>query len=186
MSNGKVIIGVTGGIAAYKTPALVSQLVKSGVETAVVVTPAARHFVGLASLAALSGRAVHEEMFAPDFPLGAHIELAREADLLCVVPASADFMAKAANGLADDLLSTLYLAFTGPVQMCPAMNKEMWAKSAVQRNVATLVADGVQLIGPESGWQSCRVVGEGRMSEPPEIFTAITGKLAEIRRSASK
>lgn len=173
MSQRKVIIGVTGGIAAYKTAALVSQLVKADVDVTVVMTHASHHFVGAATLTALSGKRVHTELFDDAMPLGAHIELARRANLLCVVPASADFMAKAASGLADDLLSTLYLAFTGDVMMCPAMNKEMWAHPAVQRNVKQLIEDGVQMIGPDSGWQSCRVEGTGRMTEPEEIFQAI-------------
>lgn len=173
MSQRSVIIGVTGGIAAYKTPALVSQLVKADVDVTVVMTEASHHFVGAATLTALSGKRVHTNLFDDAMPLGAHIEIARRADLLCIVPASADFMAKAAQGLADDLLSTLYLAFTGDVMMCPAMNKEMWAHPAVQRNVHQLVEDGVRMIGPDSGWQSCRVEGTGRMTEPDEIFTAL-------------
>ena len=173
MSQRSVIIGVTGGIAAYKTAALVSQLVKADVDVTVVMTHASHHFVGAATLTALSGKRVHTELFDDAMPLGAHIELARRANLLCIVPASADFMAKAAHGLADDLLSTLYLAFTGDVMMCPAMNKEMWAHPAVQRNVKQLVGDGVQMIGPDSGWQSCRVEGTGRMTEPDEIFQTI-------------
>ncbi|MBA2117748.1 flavoprotein [Bremerella alba] len=178
MSPRKVIIGVTGGIAAFKTPALVSQLVKADVDVTVVMTHASHHFVGAATLTALSGKRVHTELFDEAMPLGAHIELARRADLLCIVPASADFMAKAAQGLADDLLSTLYLAFTGNVMMCPAMNKEMWAHPALQRNVQQLLEDGVRMIGPDSGWQSCRVEGTGRMTEPEEIFDAIEEHLA--------
>lgn len=178
MSSRKVIIGVTGGIAAFKTAALVSQLVKADVDVTVVMTHASHHFVGAATLTALSGKRVHTELFDDAMPLGAHIELARRANLLCVVPASADFMAKAAQGLADDLLSTLYLAFTGDVMICPAMNKEMWAHPAVQRNVQQLVEDGVRMIGPDSGWQSCRVEGTGRMTEPEEIFQAIEKHLA--------
>ncbi|MBI1246420.1 phosphopantothenoylcysteine decarboxylase [bacterium] len=173
MKHRKVIIGVTGGIAAYKTPALVSQLVKANVDVTVVMTAASQQFAGVATLSALSGKPVHTKLFDDSMPLGAHIELARQAALLCIVPASADFLAKAALGMADDLLSTLYLAFTGDVMMCPAMNKEMWAHAAVQRNLKTLVEDGVQIIGPDSGWQSCRVEGEGRMTEPDEIFQAI-------------
>ncbi|RCS54631.1 phosphopantothenoylcysteine decarboxylase [Bremerella cremea] len=173
MSDRKVIIGVTGGIAAYKTPALVSQLVKADVDVTVVMTAASHHFAGAATLTALSGKRVHTELFDENMPLGAHIELARRASLLCIVPTSADFMAKAALGLADDLLSTLYLAFTGKVFMCPAMNKEMWAHPAVQRNVKTLIEDGVTMIGPDSGWQSCRVEGTGRMTEPDEIYAKI-------------
>lgn len=178
MSQRRVIVGITGGIAAYKTAALVSQMAKADFDVTVVMTEAAQHFVGAASLTALAGRRVHTELFDDAMPLGAHIELARRAELLCVAPASADFLAKAALGLADDLLSTLYLAFTGDVLMCPAMNKEMWAKAAVQRNIRTLQEDGVRMIGPDSGWQSCRVEGTGRMTEPDEIFAAIEAYLA--------
>ncbi len=179
MSRRRVIIGVTGGIAAYKTAALVSQMAKADYQVTVVMTKAAHQFVGAATLTALAGRAVYTDLFDGAMPLGPHIELAREADLLCIVPASADFLAKAALGLADDLLSTLFLAFAGPVMMCPAMNKEMWAQPAVQRNVATLLSDGVQMIGPDSGWQSCRVEGTGRMSEVDTIFQAIEAHFAQ-------
>ena len=125
---------------------------------------AAEEFIGPATFAALTGRPVVRDAFDHEaFPLGAHISLAERAQLLLVAPASADFMAKAAHGLADDLLSTLYLAFTGRVLMAPAMNTAMWEKAAVQRNVAQLRADGVQFIDPESGWLSCRQVGAGRV-----------------------
>lgn len=174
----EILIGVTGGIAAYKTAALVSDLVQSGVGVTVVITRSAEKFVGRATFAALTGRPVATRIFETDeHPLGAHILLARQAELLCIAPATADLLAKAACGLADDLLTTLLLSFTGKVLMAPAMNKEMWAKSAVQRNVAQLKEDGVQIIGPAEGWQSCREVGAGRMSEPAEIAAAIRAAL---------
>jgi phosphopantothenoylcysteine decarboxylase len=170
----EILIGVTGGIAAYKTAALVSELVQSGVGVTVVMTRDATKFVGPATFRALTGRPVATRVFErDDHPLGPHIELARKAELLCVAPATANFLGKAAGGLADDLLSTLLLSFTGKVLMAPAMNKEMWAKPAVQRNVAQLVEDGVQMIGPGAGWQSCREVGAGRMAEAAEIAAAI-------------
>jgi phosphopantothenoylcysteine decarboxylase/phosphopantothenate--cysteine ligase len=125
-------------------------------------------------MAALSGRSVVTQMFDPAFPLGAHIELARANQLLCVAPATANFMGKAAQGICDDLLSTLYLCFRGPVLMAPAMNSEMWEKPSVQRNIQQLIADGVQIIGPKQGWLSCRVAGIGRMAEADEIFEALT------------
>lgn len=181
MSRREVIVGVSGGIAAYKTATLVSRLVQSGHGVTVVMTDAAMRFVGPATFAALSGRPVATDVFSETiFPLGPHIEVARGGDMLCVVPASADFLAKSALGLADDLLSTLYLAFAGPVLMAPAMNAEMWSKPAVQRNVERLRSDGVKFVGPDSGWQSCRDVGAGRMAEPEEILreiSAILGKL---------
>ena len=119
---------------------------------------------------------------ADDHPLGPHIELARQAELLCVAPATANFLAKAARGLADDLLSTLLLSFTGPVLVAPAMNSEMWEKPAVQRNVAQLRDDGFHIVDPGEGWQSCRERGVGRMAEPAEIAAAIRTLLEQISR----
>lgn len=172
-SGFRVLLGVTGGIAAFKAAALTSQLAQNEFAVQVVLTPAAASFVGAATFAALSGRPVVQDMFDPAFPLGPHIELARQADLLCIAPATANFLAKAAQGMADDLLSTLYLCFTKPVLMAPAMNCEMWNKPAAQRNVKQLEQDGVQFVGPQSGWLSCRDQGVGRMAEANEIFAAI-------------
>jgi phosphopantothenoylcysteine decarboxylase/phosphopantothenate--cysteine ligase len=169
----ELIIGVSGGIAAYKTAALVSSLVQSGHGVSVAMTRAARKFVGPATFRALTGRSVITDQFDPRFPLGAHIELAEKADLFCVAPASADVLAKAACGLADDVLSTLLLSFTGPVLLAPAMNTAMWDKPVVQRNLTTLRADGVHFVGPQVGWQSCRRTGMGRLAEPSEIQAAI-------------
>src|SRR5262245_680195 len=127
----EIIVGVTGGIAAYKTAALVSDLVQGGTGVTVVMTRGARKFIGAATFRALTGRPVYSQTFdAEHFPLGPHIELARQAQALCVAPATADFLAKAANGIADDLLTTLLLSFTGPVLIVPAMNTEMWTKPA--------------------------------------------------------
>jgi phosphopantothenoylcysteine decarboxylase len=173
MRDREILIGVTGGIAAYKTAALVSQLVQAGAKVTVVMTAAAQRFVGPATFTALTGRSVASDMFDAAYPLGAHIELAQRAELLCVAPASANFLAKAARGLADDLLSTLYLSFAKPVLLAPAMNCEMWAKPAVQRNVDRLRQDGVQFVDPEEGWLSCRQLGVGRMAQPERIFAAI-------------
>ncbi len=178
MNGSEIIVGVTGGIAAYKSAALVSQLVQTGAGVTVVMTEAAEHFIGRATFAALTGRPVCTKVFDEQrYPLGAHIELARRATFLCVAPASADFLAKAASGIADDLLSTLYLSFTGKVFFAPAMNTEMWTKPSVVRNIKQLRDDGVHLIGPEEGWLSCRTKGLGRMSEPEKIFTAIQENL---------
>src|SRR5262245_80950 len=182
MNGRELIVGVTGGIAAYKTAALVSQLVQGGASVTVVMTAAAERFVGPATFAALTGRPVARDIFdEAQFPLGAHVTLAERAELLVVAPASADFLAKAAHGLADDLLSTLYLAFRGAVLMAPAMNTAMWEKAAVQRNIAQLRADGVQFVEPGSGWLSCRQVGAGRMAEPETILTAIRDLLPSKR-----
>src|SRR4029078_2863321 len=138
MNGREIVVGVSGGIAAYKTAALVSQLVQSGAGVTVVLSDSARAFVGPHTFAALTGWRVLEKIFDEAFPLGAHIELARRGHLLCVAPATANFMAKAATGMADDLLSTLLLSFTGPVLLAPAMNNEMWEKPSVQRNVRQL------------------------------------------------
>ncbi len=170
----EIAIGVTGGIAAYKTAALVSQLVQAGAGVTVIMTQSAEKFIGRATFEALTGRPVLEHVFDdPAHPLGAHIEIAERAQLLCVAPATANFLGKIATGLADDLLSTLYLSFTGPVLLAPAMNCEMWDKPAVQRNVAQLRADGVHMVDPEAGWLSCRKQGVGRMAGPEKIFAAI-------------
>jgi phosphopantothenoylcysteine decarboxylase/phosphopantothenate--cysteine ligase len=182
MQGREIVVGVTGGIAAYKTAALVSQLVQGGAGVTVVMTAAAERFVGAATFSALTGRPVARETFdEAQFPLGAHVTLAERAELVVVAPASADFMAKAAHGLADDLLSTLYLAFRGTVLMAPAMNTAMWEKAAVQRNIAQLRSDGVQFVDPGSGWLSCRQVGAGRMAEPDVILGAIRGLLERVR-----
>jgi phosphopantothenoylcysteine decarboxylase len=170
----ELIVGISGGIAAYKTAALVSSLVQAGNGVSVVMTHAARKFVGPATFRALTGRPVAINVFERgQFPLGAHIELAEKADLFCVAPASANLLAKAAHGLADDLLSTLLLSFDGPILFAPAMNSAMWAKPAVQRNITTLRSDGYHFADPQEGWQSCRRTGMGRMAEPADIQAAI-------------
>lgn len=173
----EIILAVTGGIAAYKSAQIASRLVQSGAGVTAVLTHAATAFVGEATFAALTGRPVAMQVFDTRYPLGAHIELARRAQLLVVAPATADFLAKAAHGAADDLLSTLYLCFTGPVLVAPAMNSEMWAKAAVQRNVAQLRADGVHFVDPEEGWLSCRQQGAGRVADPEKILAAINSLL---------
>jgi phosphopantothenoylcysteine decarboxylase len=177
----EIIVGITGGVAAYKSAMLVSRLVQAGLGVTVVTTPAAEQFIGPAALAALSGRPVARELFDPAFPLGANISLAERGELLVIAPSSADFMAKAAPGLADDLLSTLYLAFTGPVLMAPALNTAMWNHVAVQRNVQRLRGDGVEFIDPESGWLSCRQQGAGRMAAWEAIAAAVQTRLDTLR-----
>jgi len=181
MKDRELLVGVTGGIAAYKTAALVSQLVQAGAGVTVVMTPAAGKFIGEATFAALTGRPVSTSCFDdPRHPLGSHITLAQDAELFCIAPATAHALARLAHGLADDLLGTLYLSFTGPVIVAPAMNCEMWEKPAVQRNVVQLAADGVEFVGPEEGWLSCRVKGMGRMASPEQIFSAIEKRLAKL------
>jgi phosphopantothenoylcysteine decarboxylase/phosphopantothenate--cysteine ligase len=175
----EIVLGVSGGIAAYKAAALASMLVQRGAGVTAVLTGNARKFVGVATFAALTGRPVASRSFDPGrYPLGAHIGLAARADLVVIAPATADFLSKAAAGAADDLLTTLILCAECPVLVAPAMNAAMWAKPAVQRNVDRLAADGCQLIPPGSGWLSCRKEGTGRMAEPDEIAAVIERVLA--------
>jgi phosphopantothenoylcysteine decarboxylase/phosphopantothenate--cysteine ligase len=170
----KIVLGVAGGVAAFKMASVASRLVQSGYEVDVVLTQAAEQFVGAATFAALAGRAPARETFDLRYPLGAHIELAEKADLLVIAPATARIIASCALGLGDDLLATLYLARTCPVIVAPAMNNAMWEQPAVQRNVRQLQSDGVEILGPASGWLSCRKQGPGRMVESDEIIAAVT------------
>ena len=174
----EVLIGVTGGIAAYKTAALVSRLVQAGAGVSVVMTRSATKLVGPKTFEALTGRPVRTRVFGRGgHP---HIEMAEAAELICVAPATANLLAKAAVGLADDLLSTTLLSFGGPIVMAPAMNCQMWERPAVKRNVEQLRADGVILIGPEEGYLSCGARGVGRMAAPEKIFEAIARQLGEV------
>ena len=168
----EILLGISGGIAAYKSAMLVSRLVQHGFGVSVVMTKAATELVAPKTFEALSGQPVRWSTFRSD-RIHAHIELARDADLFCVAPATANIIGKAANGIADDLLSTLILSFEGPLLFAPAMNETMWKKLAVQRNVRQLIEDGAVLIGPESGRMSCGETGCGRMSEPEQIFEKI-------------
>jgi len=182
-----ILLGVTGGVAAYKACTLVRELQRHGATVQVVMTEAASHFVGAATFQALTGRVVHTDQWDARVPNNmAHIELAREADLVVIAPASADFLAKLANGLADDLLSTLCLARDCPLAVAPAMNRQMWQHPATQRNVGQLLADGVEVMGPEAGDQACGETGPGRMLEPAQLLdrvvAAFTPKLLAGRR----
>ena len=178
MNGRQVLIGVTGGIAAYKTASLVSRLVQAGAGVSVVMTRSATRLVGMKTFEALTGRPVQTTVFGRGgHP---HIELAEAAEVLCVAPATANILAKAAGGLADDLLSTVLMSFDGPVVMAPAMNARMWQQPAVQRNVAQLRADGVVLIDPEEGYLSCGTRGVGRMAEPETIFQVIAQQLRGV------
>ena len=175
----EIVVGVSAGIAAYKAAALVSLLVQDGAGVTAVLTRNARKFIGTATFAALTGRPVATRGFAQSaHPLGAHIELAARADCVVVAPASADFLAKAAHGMADDLLTTLLLCAECPVILAPAMNAAMWKHPAVQRNVEQVAADGARIVPPGSGWLSCRQSGIGRMAEPAEIAAGIRAVLA--------
>ncbi|MBN2294342.1 MAG: phosphopantothenoylcysteine decarboxylase [Pirellulales bacterium] len=175
MNGRELLIGVTGGIAAFKTAALVSRLVQAGAGVTVIMTKSATELIGPKTFEALTGRPVGIGLFE-DSP-HPHIELGSNAELMCVAPATANLLAKAAHGLADDLLSTTLLAFDGPIIMAPAMNTRMWEKPAVQRNVKKLEEDGVLMVGPEEGYLSCGQYGGGRMASPEKIFEAIGDKL---------
>lgn len=179
MNNREILLGVTGGVAAYKAADLCSKLVQQGAKVTVIMTAAAEKFIGATTFEALTNRPCYRDLFMPqEHPRGEHIGLAQRAELMVIAPATADFMAHAALGLAGDLLSTAYLVRTCPVLMAPAMNADMWAKPAVQRNVAQLKADGVRFVDPGDGWLSCGQVGPGRMAEPTEILAAIAAAFA--------
>ncbi|MFM7243206.1 MAG: flavoprotein [Planctomycetaceae bacterium] len=181
LAGREIVLGVTGGVAAYKAAMLASLLVQRGAGVTAVLTPAARRFVGAATFAALTGRPVAGRMFdASRFPLGAHIELAARADLVVVAPATADFLARVAVGAGDDLLATLLLCAECPVILAPAMNTAMWEKAAVQRNLRQVEADGLTVVPPGTGWLSCRRQGAGRMAEP-EAIAAIVDEVVATR-----
>lgn len=175
----QVVLGVTGGIAAYKSAELTRELQRKGIDVQVVMTRAAGSLVAPATFQALSGNPVFSDLWDPRVAdsMG-HIELSRGKDAIVVAPASADFIAKIANGLADDLLSTLCLARECPLLVAPAMNRQMWDNAATRRNVERLVRDGVTVLGPGSGDQACGEVGLGRMLEPQEIAEAVVAQLS--------
>lgn len=173
----EVLLGVTGGIAAYKAANLTSMLVKKGIGVTVVMTEEATKLVGPKTFEALTRRPVAISMWEANL-VHPHIELARQADVFCIAPATANVMAKAANGIADDLMSTTILAFEGKLLMAPAMNTVMWEKPATQRNYRQLIEDGVTMLGPEVGRLSCGESGAGRMIEPEKIFEAIVKELS--------
>jgi phosphopantothenoylcysteine decarboxylase/phosphopantothenate--cysteine ligase len=173
MDGKRIVLGVTGGIAAYKSPDLVRRLKERGAEVQVVMTDGAREFVTPLTFQAVSGREVRSDLWdkAAEQAMS-HIELARWADLVLIAPASADFLAQLAGGMAGSLLSTVCLATSAPIAVAPAMNRLMWANPATQDNVATLRARGVHVVGPASGSQACGEVGEGRMVEPADLADA--------------
>ena len=166
-----ILLGITGGIAAYKAAELTRLLVKAGHEVQVVMTEAATHFVGAATFQALSGKPVLTQLWDKEQGGGmAHIDLSRAADIILIAPASANFIAKLAHGLADDLLSTLCLARNCPLAVAPAMNQQMWSNPATQRNLAQLRLDGITLFEPASGAQACGEFGMGRMQEADNLL----------------
>ena len=183
----RIVLGVGGGIAAYKAAELCRALIQRGFAVQVVMTRAAEEFVRSLTFAALSGRKVITSLFASsssEETLSSaveHIAVAQESDLLVVAPVTADLMAKLAHGLADDFLTTMYLAFTGPVVLAPAMNTNMWQHAATQANLATLRARGHSVIEPDDGFLACGMVGPGRLAEPERIAEAVATELGRRR-----
>ncbi len=170
----RILLGVTGGIAAYKSPDLVRRLMERGADVQVVMTDAAQRFVSPMSFQAVSGRPTRSDLWddAAEAAMG-HIELARWAQVVLIAPASADFIARLAGGRADDLLATLCLATEAPIVIAPAMNRVMWANKATQANLEILVSRGIRILGPGSGNQACGEIGEGRMWEPVKLAESL-------------
>ena len=178
-----IVLGITGGIAAYKSAEIVRRLIEQGAVVQVVMTEAAKAFIAPLTLQALSGRPVRDSLLDPSAESGmGHIEIARWADQIVIAPASADFIARLAGGMASDLLTTVCLATSAPIALAPAMNQGMWNNTATQRNIDTLTADGVSLLGPASGAQACGDVGPGRMLEPADIVNHLmdSGKVRAL------
>lgn len=173
-ANKKILLGLCGGIAAYKSAYLVRELTRLGAQVRVVMTQAAQQFITPLTLQALSGNEVRADLFDPQAERAmGHIELARWADHLVIAPATANCLAKMAQGIADDLLTTIYLVSENPVIVCPAMNRSMWAHPATQQNCQSLIARGVMMVGPAQGLQACGEEGYGRMSEVDDIIAAL-------------
>src|SRR5262245_18031019 len=187
VSGKKILLGITGGIAAYKAAELTRLFVKARADVRVVMTESACRFITPATLQALSGKAVFTDMWDPRVPdtMG-HIEVSRDRDVIVVAPATTDFLAKLANGLGDDMLSTLCLARRAPLMVAPAMNVEMWENAATRRNVERLRADGGAILGPTEGDHADREGGMGRMLEPEEIFAEVAAALGSRALSKKK
>ena len=174
LALGKLVLGITGGIAAYKAAELVRLLVKANIEVTVVMTESATQFITPVTMQALSGKPVFVGMWDSSISNGMpHIELSRDADAILIAPATAEFIAKLLHGRADDLLSTLCLARDCPLLIAPAMNKQMWENPATQRNIAQLKADNISVLGPDSGDQACGETGLGRMLEAEDLLALI-------------
>ena len=174
----EVTVGVTGGIAAYKTCTVVSRLVQQGAGVSVIMTESALHFVGAQTFQALTGRRVYTSLWESEDQYNPqHLRLGEGQDLMLIAPATANVIAKVVHGLADDLLSTAIVGADCPVVFAPAMNARMWANPVVQRNVDALRQLGYGIIEPGSGWQACRTVGYGRMAEPEQIIEQVMSRL---------
>ncbi|HXE78803.1 MAG TPA: bifunctional phosphopantothenoylcysteine decarboxylase/phosphopantothenate--cysteine ligase CoaBC [Rhodanobacter sp.] len=180
LAQRRILVGVSGGIAAYKSCGLVRRLREAGAEVRVVMTANAAHFVGAATFQALSGQAVRSSLWDAhaEAAMG-HIELARWAERVVIAPATADVIARLAHGMADDLLTTLCLATTAPLYLAPAMNRQMWAHAAMQANLAVLRERGVHVLGPAAGDQACGEVGAGRMLEPEALRDALAASFVD-------
>ncbi|MBI5865835.1 MAG: phosphopantothenoylcysteine decarboxylase [Planctomycetes bacterium] len=187
LAGSELLLCVCGGIAAYKSAALVSALVQKGCGVSVAMTSAARRFIAPLTFQALSGRPVRCSLWRGESggPVE-HLSLGENAELIVVAPATANIMAKLAAGIADDLISATLLGAACPVLLAPAMNERMWLHAATQHNVEFLRSAGCLFVGPNSGWQACRAVGQGRMAEPEEILKAIIARLTKPRRRARR
>lgn len=175
-----VLVTVTGGIAAYKVCEVVSRLVQRGAGVTVAMTRAAQQFVGRTTFEALTGRCVLTDMFVNHDPSDVqHIALTQSADLLLIAPATANIIGKIANGIADDLVSTLAISADSPVVLAPAMNSRMWTNPIVQQNIKSLKDYGYRMIEPGEGWLACRTIGPGRMAEPVDILETVTTVLKQ-------
>lgn len=187
LNHTKILLGVTGGIAAYKAAELCRLLIKAGAVVRVVMTDAAQQFVTPLTFQALSGKPVLTSLWSSTASHGMdHIDASRDVDVILIAPTSADFLAKLVHGRADDVLSSLCLARQARLVVAPAMNQAMWAAAATQRNIAQLRADGVEILGPASGEQACGEVGLGRMLEPVEILSILPGLLGRGRLAGKR
>jgi len=183
----EIVLGVTGGIAAYKAAALCSQLVQQGAGVSVVLTEHAQKFIQPLTFSTLSGRPVYSDLFAAtEIYDPGHIRLATRADLIVVAPATANIIAKLAAGICDDLLSTLLCGAESDILLAPAMNQRMWRNPATMRNVQTLQQYGCHLIGPETGHLACAETGPGRMAEPDDILNRIIELLSRTKPKAER
>ncbi len=183
----EVVVGVCGGIAAYKVCSVVSDLVQRGAGVQVAMTKAARKFIGPVTFQALSARPVFTTMWrSHDDRAQQHIQLTESADIMLIAPATANMIGKVAHGIADDLVSTMIMSANCPVMFAPSMNERMWNNTVVQTNVKNLQQEGYLFVGPEEGWLACRTVGAGRLAEPPPIVEAVARQVRSDlpRRSA--
>lgn len=183
----RLLLGITGGIAAYKAAELARLLTQTGIDVQVVMTQSACRFVGPVTFQSLTGNPVYSDLWETNAVQNmAHINLSRHVDMILVAPASADFIARLANGLADDLLTTLCLARNCPLMIAPAMNRQMWENTATQRNLALLRLDGIKIVGPASGEQACGEIGMGRMLEASELAETVRVAFQEANSLADK